>query len=169
MKKVIILFLAFIVTAAWATDRKKLERQRNAKLAEIRETNRILRQTRSKKNVTLKELRSINNLIKVREEILDGLANELTGVQKDEFLKQQQLKGIKIHLINQKDKYAKSVANTYRLKNSTGNNWHFIFSSTSFNQLFQRFRYLQKITQYQKQIVLDIENDKREVEEGIVF
>ncbi|MDB4347134.1 peptidoglycan DD-metalloendopeptidase family protein [Bacteroidia bacterium] len=168
MKKVIILFLAFIVTAAWATDRKKLERQRNAKLAEIRETNRILRQTRSKKNVTLKELRSINNLIKVREEILDGLANELTGVQKDEFLKQQQLKGIKIHLINQKDKYAKSVANTYRLKNSTGNNWHFIFSSTSFNQLFQRFRYLQKITQYQKQIVLDIENDKREVEEGIV-
>jgi len=168
MKKIVIILLAFLVSTVWATDRKKLERQRNAKLAEIRETNRILRQTRSKKNVTLKELWSIQNLIKVRQEILDGLASELSGVQQDAFLKEQQLKGIKIHLANQKDKYANSVASTYRLKNSTRNNWHFIFSSKSFNQLFQRFRYLQKISEYQQHIVSDIESDKASVEDGIL-
>lgn len=167
MKKIIIIGLVFAVSAVWATDRKKLESERNAKLAEIAETNKILNQTRSKKNVTLKELRSINNLIKVRQEILSSLTQELSGVQKEAFTKETQLRGIKIHLTNQKGQYAQSVASTYRLKNSTGNNWHFIFSSKSFNQLLQRFRYLQKIADSQSNMVGQIEMDKAELEDGI--
>jgi septal ring factor EnvC (AmiA/AmiB activator) len=168
MKKIIILLLAFTVSTTWATDRKKLERERNAKLAEIAATNKILAQTRSKKNVTLKELRTINNLIKIRQEILNSLTTELNGVQKESFDKEMQLRGIKIHLANQKVQYAKSVASTYRLKNSTGNNWHFIFSSKSFNQLLQRFRYLQKIADHQSNMVEQIEGDKVDLENGII-
>ncbi len=156
------------MSTVWGTDRKKLERRRKAKLAEIRATNKILAQTRSKKKVTLRELRSLNNLIKVRQEIINGLASELNGVQKEVFIKEAQLRGTKIHLANQKEQYGRSIASTFRLKNSTGNNWHFIFSSGSFNQLLQRLQYLQKIADHQKNMVAAIEDDKRGLEDGIL-
>lgn len=165
---VILGLLLAIFSSGMATDRKKLERKRKAKLAEIRATNKILRQTRSKKNITLKELKSINNLIQVREDIIQGLAAELDGVQQEVSTKEQQLNAVKMHLKEQKNKYANSLATTYRLKQSAGNKWHFIFSSNSFNQLLQRIRYLQKIADYQKNMVGLIEQDRVKIEGGIV-
>lgn len=164
----ILIFFSVLFVTGWATDRKKLERQRSKKLAEIRATNRILSQTRSKKNISLKELKSLNNLIKVRQEIIQGLAAELDGVQQEVFLKEQQLTATKMHLLEQKAKYANSIATTYRLKQTAGNKWHFIFSSNSFNQLLQRIRYLQKIADYQRNMVGLIEKDKNKIEDGIL-
>ena len=167
-KRIILVLLVFLVGTAWATDRKKLEKQRLQKLKEIQATNRILNQTRSKKNVTLKELKSINNLIRIRQEIINSLSSELNGVQQEVFLKEQQLTGVKMHLNEQKQKYSKSLATAYRLKQSAGNKWHFIFSSKSFNQLLQRIKYLQKITDYQKNMLALIEIDKNKIEDGIL-
>jgi len=166
-KKFFVLILILMVPAVWGQDRKQLEKDRKSKLAEIEETTKILEQTRSKKNISLKQLKTINNLIKVREEIIESLAMEVNSVENQVSKKTQQLIATKVHLQTQKEKYAKSIYNAYRLKGSAGNKWHFIFSAKSFNQIMQRLKYLEKIAEFQNKIVGNIEEDRVNLEEGI--
>ncbi len=166
-KKLAIIAFLFLIPSLKATDRKTLESQRKSKLEEIAETSKILAQTRGKKNISLKQLRTIQNLIKVREEIINSLADEVNVVENDVIKKERQLQQLQGHLKEQKQKYAKSIYNAYRLKGSVGNKWHFIFSAKSFNQITQRLRYLHKITEFQERLVNGIEEDKVYLQDGI--
>jgi len=168
IKSIILVFLMISMPNLKATDRKDIENERKKKLDEIEETNKILAQTKGQKNISLKQLRMIQNLIKIREEIIGSLAEELNSVEQQVNLEETELTALEIHLRDQKTKYAKSIYNAYRLKGSVGNKWHFIFSAHSFNQIAQRLRYLQKIAEFQNRMVSSIEEDKLALQDGIL-
>lgn len=160
MIKRTVLLLAICFCAhlfVYGQSRAELERQRNAALKEISETEEILGNLRKDKQNSLEMLELINRKLVLRNNLITNLNNDVTRVEA-----QIGDIGNQVNLLNRdinqiKLEYGKLIYRAY-LNRNRYTPLMFILSSKDINQAYKRLKYIRQYSDYRKQQVKAISN-----------
>ncbi len=161
----IFLVSLFLFSAAFCQQSKtQLEKQKRENLQKIAEAEKILAETEKEKNATVGQLRALNQQISAREGLISSLNQEVNLI--DEEI--QDLSVIVTALQNDikrlKEEYAAMIYAAYKA-NQGYNKITFLFSAATFNQLFQRLKYLEQYADARKIQAQQIEEVSKELTE----
>ena len=141
-------------------ERSQLEARKKENLRKIKEAQQILSETSTRKKTSLGQLNAINQQIGAREslinsineeiDILDVQIGEITGV----------IDALENDLVNLKKEYAYMVYATQKTSNAY-DRLIFIFSASTFNQMFMRLKYMQQYSEARKNQVEQIQKVKQ--------
>ncbi|MFT7032720.1 MAG: septal ring factor EnvC (AmiA/AmiB activator) [Cyclobacteriaceae bacterium] len=153
----LVLLLFFAPTASFAQKSKsRLEKEKNENLAKIKEAEKILSQTSTKKKATLGELKALNRQIQVRTRFIGTISQEISMLDEEISDKSLVVNSLQDDLKNLKAEYAEMIYSAYKA-NRGFNKLTFLFSAKTFNQLFLRMKYLEQYSEARKIQVQNIE------------
>jgi septal ring factor EnvC (AmiA/AmiB activator) len=139
----------------------ELEAQRKKTLEEIKYVDNLLKETSKEKNESLSELRIIGNKLNLRENILNGLNEEIDLLNNRIDLNNLAVELMEKDLVTLKKDYEKAVLNAFRT--SKGNSEvGYILSSKDFNQGYKRLKYLQQVTKFRRgetEIIMELKSE----------
>ncbi|HSI91198.1 MAG TPA: peptidoglycan DD-metalloendopeptidase family protein [Adhaeribacter sp.] len=135
--------------------RAQLEREKKANLSRIKEANRILEQTRAKKEASIGELNAIKQRITAQKSVIRNISSELNYIEKDVKETENLVTSMQLDLEKLKAEYALMIYSAAKTANSY-NRLMFLFASDSFNQLIMRMRYLRQYSEVRKAQVAEI-------------
>jgi len=167
-KFILIVFVA-LVFAPWSNyaqnkqNKKELENKKAKLKKEINSINELLKETKTSKKLSMNQVAILNTKLKVREELIQTINNEIYFMEQQIQLNQQEIDQKKNNLIQLKEQYARMVYYAYRNQDSY-NKLMFIFSSTDFNQAYQRMKYIEQFNEMRKKQAFEIEKAKKEIE-----
>src|SRR5690606_29902341 len=134
----------------------QLEKEKKENLNRIKEANRILQQTKVKKEASLGQLNAINEKITVQKGVISNISREVSLLEAEMKSTEGSVGARQKDLEKLKEEYAKMVYAASKTANSY-NKLMFLFAAESFNQLVRRMRYLQQYTEARKQQVEQIQ------------
>lgn len=162
LNKPIALILAcvvlFVQAPAQAT-RKELEKQRKQTEEQIALTKKILKETKSKKQQSLKEITTLTRLIEAREALLNTINTEIEFVGRDVEQKKDQVDSLNSQIDQEKKNYARAIVQSYKNK-KVYNNALYLFAAKSFNQWVLRYRFSKYLSEAQQKYLIRINNNK---------
>lgn len=162
LNKPIALILAcvvlFVQAPAQAT-RKELEKQRKQTEEQIALTKKILKETKSKKQQSLKEITTLTRLIEAREALLNTINTEIEFVGRDVEQKKDQVDSLNSQIDQEKKNYAHAIVQSYKNK-KVYNNALYLFAAKSFNQWVMRYRFSKYLSEAQQKYLIRINNNK---------
>jgi len=144
------LLLISLPVIGTSQSRQQLEKERAKIIEQIEQTSKNLEATKSNKKATLKDLQAIENQISKRKELIKNIQNQIKNA--DQAIASN---GVKIDSLDQDlaqldDQYKKLVRNMY-LRELAANKWAYIFSASSVNDAFLRWRYSKQYEAFAKQ------------------
>ncbi|GAB4137604.1 MAG: peptidoglycan DD-metalloendopeptidase family protein [Bacteroidia bacterium] len=127
-------------------DKASLEAKKQSIQAEIDMTNKMLKETRRNKNLSLSQLVTLNKKIEARERLIATINQEIAGL--DSLITENNglIADLNTEVVKLKENYARMVVFAYKNRNP----FHrvlFVFASSDFNQAYRRMKYLQQISQ----------------------
>ncbi len=134
--------------------REKLEKEKHKIEAEIELMNKLLNDTRNKKENTVNEYKLLNRKISSRNNIIKKLNNEIFLISKEITENESTLKLLQEDLKKVKEEYSSLIY--YAFKSNNHNlNFMYLFASEDINQFYLRLKYLQQYKEYRiKQMTL---------------
>jgi septal ring factor EnvC (AmiA/AmiB activator) len=159
---IIVLFLS-IGLSSFGQTKKDLEKQRKKTEEEIALTKKILKETKSKKQQSIREIVTISRLIEKREELINTINAEIVYVNKDVEGKKNDIEILNNQIDLEKKNYAKAIVQSFKSK-KVYNNSLYLFAAKSFNQLFLRFRFSAYLNAAQEKFLFRINEKRNELE-----
>ncbi|WP_161891381.1 murein hydrolase activator EnvC family protein [Pontibacter russatus] len=139
----LILCLPLASQAQKQKSKAQLEKEKKENLARIKEANRILQQTKKKKEASIGQLNAIKEKITVQKGVISNISREINYIESDVRETEGMVSALQNDLEKLKAEYATMVYAASKTANSY-NKLMFLFASDSFNQLVRRMRYLQQ-------------------------
>lgn len=138
-----------LVPAFAQKSRSQLEREKKDNLARIKESEQILSQTELQKQTSLGQLRALNQQIRARTALIKSISDEVEFLETDISDLNIVTLALESDLEKLKEEYAAMVYASYKA------NWGlskltYLFSSTTFNQLTRRMKYLEQYSKARK-------------------
>lgn len=152
---VFMLLMSVFDTYAQSRTRETLERERKENEARIASAEKVLSQTKRKKNATLGRVKALNHQIVSQQKQVSLLEQELSLIDQEV----QELEVANNELNKKVDNLKKEYADMLFLasKSSTKlNKLSFLLASDSFNELIMRYKYLEQYTENRKMQVRQI-------------
>lgn len=140
-------------------DRKRLEREKKENLQKIKEAQRILSETSSQRESTLGQLNAINQQIEARESLIKAITQEIDILNLQIGEVNSVINALEEDLVNLKNEYAYMVYAASK-NTSSYDRLTFIFSASTFNQLFARVKYMEQYSQARKNQIEQIQKVK---------
>jgi len=144
----------------------QLERERKENLNRIKEANRILEQTKQKKEASIGQLNAIKEKITVQKGVITNISSELNYIESDMQKTETTVSSLRTDLDKLKAEYAAMVYATAKTANSY-NKMMFLFASESFNNFVMRLRYLRQYSEARKKQVEQITHVSTSLEQKI--
>ena len=144
---VFFLLISFLPGSAIAQSKKDLEKKKQQLHKDIEYTNKLLSQTRKTKSASLNQLITLNKKITYRSELIGTIHSEINTVDKQITYTNAQIDSILGRLDELKKHYAELLYYAYKNQGAFSK-LSFIFSSSDFNQAYQRLKYLQQLSAY---------------------
>jgi len=157
-----ILLFIFSITLT-AQTKAELEEQRLKTLEEISYVDRMLKTTEKERNENLQALRMIGNKVNLREDIIEGMNEEIKLLRERIEINKLALDMMEDDIEYLKNDYGKSVVNTYKSK-KVNPDIVYILSARDFNQGYKRIKYLQQVTRYRRDEAEIIKELKKQIE-----
>ncbi|MCQ2346139.1 MAG: peptidoglycan DD-metalloendopeptidase family protein [Paludibacteraceae bacterium] len=142
---------------------KELQAQQEQIKKELAETQKMISETKQSEKATNNKLNLLNKSIKDRKRLIAGINQEITaldGEMQDLSARRSELQA---QLKQLKADYATLVRKTH-YADRMSSPLLFLISSTNFQQLLRRIRYMRQFTQYRKQQVREIEHTQAEID-----
>jgi len=152
-----------LVLSSFGQTKKDLEKQRKKTEEEIALTKKILKETKNKKQQSIREIVTISRLIEKREELINTINEEIIYVNKDVEGKKNDIEILNIQIDLEKKNYAKAIVQSFKSKR-VYNNSLYLFAAKSFNQLFLRFRFSAYLNAAQEKFLFRIDIKRNELE-----
>jgi septal ring factor EnvC (AmiA/AmiB activator) len=161
----IIVFLYFVIFNAGGQTRQELEERRQKTLEEIAYVDNLIKETSRQKTSGLNDLRIIGSRLALRENIIDGLREEI-----DLLTDRINLNTLAVDLMEKdltilKDEYAKTIINSYKSIRRYPE-MGFILSAKDINQGYKRLKYLQQAAKFRRREVEIINELKKQIEDS---
>ncbi len=164
INKIAFIFLFFsIALSSLGQTKKDLEKQRKKTEEEIALTKKILKETKNKKQQSIREIVTISRLIEKREELINTINEEIVYVNKDVEGKKNDIEILNSQIDLEKKNYAKAIVQSFKSK-KVYNNSLYLFAAKSFNQLFLRFRFSAYLNAAQEKFLFRINEKRTELE-----
>lgn len=158
--KISLLFLALLtlcyIDSYSQKSKAQLEKERKENLQKISETQKILQDTESEKKSSLGQLKAINHQISIRKELIKSINEEISLINGEIGDLTIVTTALENDLEQLKKEYAEMIYNAYKA-NQGYNQITFLFSASTFNQLFLRLKYLEQYAKTREKQVEQIE------------
>jgi septal ring factor EnvC (AmiA/AmiB activator) len=139
--------IAFSVSAQKTKTQLQKEKQQN--LQKIKEVEKILTETTTKKKNSLGELTALNQRIVEQERLIGSIKNEIKFLDKEIDENNDFIGALEVDLKKLKSEYASMLFAAQKANNSA-TRLTFLFSADSFEQLMMRLRYMQQYSDKRK-------------------
>jgi septal ring factor EnvC (AmiA/AmiB activator) len=156
---VLILLLISVNLFAQKKSRAQLEKEKKENLKRIEEANKVLLETRSKKQATIGQLSAIKNKIVSRERLIESVTEEVELLQEEIAQLEGVIAGLNSDIESLKQEYASMVYSAAKM-NSGVSKLTYIFSAESVSQMAMRVKYFQHYSQMRKEHLDKIEKKK---------
>ena len=147
-------------------NRTKLEKEKQENLAKIKEAEKILKQTSSKKKNSLGQLQALSQQIKGQEALIMTYKANIRLLNGDIEESQGLANSLEKDLVNLKEEYAEMIYQASKAQNNYGT-LSFLFSASSFSQLVMRAKYLQQYTKSRQDQAKEIQLVQIELQEQL--
>ena len=151
-----LLLVASFVPAFGQRTRAQLEREKRQNLARIAETNRILQETGAEKTATLGQLSALQEQIATRQGLINKISEEMALLDREINSNGQMLWNMETEYASLQREYAAMVYATSK-NTASYNKLLFLFSASSFTEMFMRMKYLQQYSESRKQQIKQLE------------
>jgi len=143
----LLICFAFSVTAQKTKAQLQKEKQQN--LEKIREVEKILSETTTKKKNSLGELTAFNQRIREQEKLISSIKSEVALLEDDINENNELIRALEEDLKKLKSEYAAMLFAAQKANNSA-TRLMFLFSAESFEQLMMRLRYMRQYSEKRK-------------------
>jgi septal ring factor EnvC (AmiA/AmiB activator) len=157
----IVLFLCG--NLAYGQTRKELEKQRRKTEEDIAITKKILKETKAKKQESIRAITTIARLIEKREELIQTINQEIVYVNNDVDKKKNDIESLNIQINEEKKNYANALVQAYKNKKVYNHSLYF-FAAQSFNQLVQRMKFNSYLNAAQEKFLFRIHQKREQLE-----
>ena len=157
--------MVFLLCANWSygQTRKELEKQRRKTEEEIAITKKILKETKAKKQESIRAITTIARLIEKREELIQTINQEIVYVNNDVDKKKNDIESLNIQINEEKKNYANALVQAYKNKKVYNHSLYF-FAAQSFNQLVQRMKFNSYLNAAQEKFLFRIHQKREQLE-----
>ena len=138
----VLLFLASFAAFAQKT-KSQLQKEKQESLKKIEETERILAETGQQKKNSLGELAALNQRVRQQEALIRSIKNEIALLNSDINQKTEIISTLGEDLKHLKEEYADMLFASQKASGKL-NKLMFLFSSSSFDQLLMRLKYMEQ-------------------------
>ena len=128
---------------------KKLEKEKAKLVREIKQINSILFSNSNSKKTAIDEVQDLDVKIKVRDKLIRVTNQEINFISKQININQREIEILRLETMKLKEDYANMIRKSYYSK-SRQSRLMFLFSSESFYQAYNRFKYLDQYAKYRK-------------------
>jgi septal ring factor EnvC (AmiA/AmiB activator) len=142
---------SFLLFSAVAQQKNKaqLQKEKQQHLEKIKEVERILTETTVKKKNTLGELNAINQRIRIQEDLIRSIKEEITLLNREITENNGTILALEEDLAKLKDEYTRMLFAAQKANNSA-TRLTFLFSAQTFDQLIMRLRYMKQYGEKRK-------------------
>lgn len=143
--------LSVLLFSAGAQQKNKaqLQKEKQQQLEKIKEVEKILSETTVKKKNTLGELNAINQRIRIQEDLIRSIKEEINLLNKEIADNNGIILALEEDLEKLKDEYARMLFAAQKANNSA-TRLTFLFSAQTFDQLVMRLRYMKQYGEKRK-------------------
>ena len=159
----LLLFLAFIslglsfeLMAQTKKSREELEREKAEVQARLKEFDAILRQTAATKKNSIGQLNAITQQYQTQSRLVNTLDREVRLINQEIAETERKITQLETQLKDLKAEYARMIYNSSKLNRGLSI-VAFVFSSSNFNQLYMRLKYLRQYSENRRQQAEQIE------------
>jgi septal ring factor EnvC (AmiA/AmiB activator) len=140
---------------AGAQSKKTLEHKKKQLQKEIQLTNKLLKETRKNKDLSVDELLKLKSKINSRSNLIAAMNAEMRLINKEISNSKQGISALENELESLKLEYAKIIYYSFKHRSSY-DKMMFIFASENINQAYKRLKYTQQYAEYRKGQVKEI-------------
>lgn len=159
-------FLFFVIVTfageAFGQSSAELRRKKESLSREIEILSKSLKQTKSIKRLSLKQVKTLNTQIRLREEKINTINSEVRLLNNQISDNSNTVRNLQTQLVKLKNDYAGMVLFAFR-NQSSYSKLMFIFASRDFNQAYKRLKYLQQFGDYRKKQVTYIQETENDL------
>lgn len=158
---IFLLWVAVLSTAAQNVNDLQLQQQQIE--AELKQTQKMLKETKQNEKATENKLGLINQDIRNRKRLINSINNEITALDRDIVQLGERRGQLQTELERLKADYARLIRESHYadIKQTP---LMFLLSSSNFRQLTRRIRYMYEFQQYRKQQVAQIERKQADID-----
>ncbi|WP_421875201.1 murein hydrolase activator EnvC family protein [Marinoscillum sp.] len=158
-----VLLLTSATTLLGQKTKSQLEQEKRENLSKIAEAEKILNDTESERKATVGQLRALNQQISAREGLISSLNQEIKLLDGEITDLNIIVTALQSDLRQLKAEYAAMIYNSYKA-NQGYSQLTFLFSASTFNQLFMRLKYLEQYSDARKIQAEQIEEVSKELD-----
>jgi len=171
LKKIIKIFIVFIIlhTIYYGYAQKSKEKLQSDKKkieSDIAESNKLLNETKKKKQVSLNQIMILNNKINQRQKLINSINSEILTLENKIITNCKETSQLTEKQKQLKEEYAKMIVYAYKNRNAASR-LMFLFASSNVNQAYLRLKYLQQYNAYRKKQAELITNTSKKLNESI--
>jgi len=146
--RIVLLFLVVGIGLCLQAGQKQALLEKKKQLEEeIQLASRLLEQTRTKRNVSVEELRLLQSRINKRDQLVIGYKSDMDKLDKEIQRRLSRINSYKKDLEKAKTEYASLIY--YAFKNQNRNlELMYLLASDDINQMYERFKYLEQYKEY---------------------
>jgi len=145
----LLVFSIFSFSVAAQKSKSQLQKEKQQNLEKIKEVEKIIDETTTKKQNTIGELTALNERIREQEKLVKSIKGEV-GLLDSEISENNDIIGaLEVDLKKLKKEYASMLYAAQKANNSTSR-LTFLFSSESFDQLIMRLQYMKQYGETRK-------------------
>ncbi|MHA7130753.1 murein hydrolase activator EnvC family protein [Algoriphagus namhaensis] len=160
-----VLFLvSFGLEAQTKKSREELEREKREVQERLKEFDIILRQTTKTKNATIGQLNALTRQYQTQNRLVNTLDREVKLINQEIAETEDKIEKYTEELRELKEEYARMIYNASKMNRGLSI-VAFVFSSSDFNQLYMRLKYLKQYADSRKQQAAQIEELTAELAE----
>lgn len=146
----LILLLAICGHASVAQKKKdQLQREKQRNLEKIKETEKILSETATRKQNSMGELNAVNQRIREQESLINSIKGEVRLLDNEIGENNDIIRALEEDLNKLKKEYATMLYAAQKANNGT-TRLTFLFSAKSFDQMIRRLQYMEQYTDTRK-------------------
>ncbi len=146
-------FTVLLTAGAFAQTKKsreELEREKAEVQARLKEFDAILKQTAATKKNSIGQLNAINRQYQTQSKLVNTLDREVKLINQEIAETERKINQLETQLKDLKAEYARMVYNSSKLNRGLSI-VAFVFSSSNFNQLYMRLKYLRQYSENRRQ------------------
>ena len=142
-----ILLLLLLCNNLMAQEKARLKERKKLLLEEIQFSNRVLEQTKKEKGVSFHQLKTLQQKIAIRAQLIRTIQKEVGYINQEIELNQNEKFDLELELDSLKSNYAYLIQQAHKSRKHF-NRILFLFSSRDFQQAYKRASYMRQISQY---------------------
>jgi septal ring factor EnvC (AmiA/AmiB activator) len=131
------------IVLGFGQNKSRLEKEKQESLRKIKETEKIIQETKTLQKATMGQLTALSKQIEARQELIQAITKEIHLLNQEIEEKESVIASLQKDLEDLQNEYAAMIYAAAKMDNSFYK-LTFIFSAGSFNQMLMRIKYFQQ-------------------------